>query len=185
MADDGYTLAEALAAMTVLGLAIGGLGLAVTAISVQQRPAEVAHDDLARGAAVDLALDRLLDGQGPFGGDADLAFSGSPQSLSFACGGGVCGARIDEARRGAVVTISGRDGVSARWPLKTQSARFAYVDDRGARRSDWTGSGSRLRAVAIEQGGEGRLIALARLDVDENRGCLFDAVVGECRETAP
>lgn len=185
MADDGYTLAEALAAVTVVGLAIGGMSLAVTTIAGQQRRIETAHRGLDAQGAADLTLQRLLDGQGPFGRASDPGFSGSASALTFACGAATCRARIEEGRRGSVLVVAKAGGAVERRPLAMASARFAYVDESGASLARWPAGGGRLRAVMIRRGATGRPVAHARLDVDEGRDCQFDAVIGECRETAP
>ena len=185
MADDGYTLAEALAAVTVVGLALGGMSLAVTTIAGQQRRIETAHRGLAAQGAADLALQRLLDGQGPFGLASDPSFSGSASALTFACGAATCRASIEDGRRGSVLIVSRAGDAVERRPLAMASARFASVDEAGETLARWPAGGGRLRAVMIRRGGAGRAVAHARLDVDEGRDCQFDAVIGECRETAP
>ena len=80
-AEAGYTLADMLAALVVVGLAIGGLGQGVHVISRQQAATPAAIDRSADGAAVRDALARFLS-SGP---DA-AALTGRPRSLDLDCG---------------------------------------------------------------------------------------------------
>ena len=77
-AEAGYTLADMLAALVVVGLAIGGLGQGVHVISRQQAATTAAIDRSADGAAVRDALARFLS-SGP---DA-AALTGRPRQGPF------------------------------------------------------------------------------------------------------
>ena len=84
--DEGYTLAECLVALFVIGLAMAGLSAGGRIIGRQQERAIA----IARGArdlrAVHEDLDLFLERQGPFIGPGADTFSGASSRFQFPCG---------------------------------------------------------------------------------------------------
>jgi prepilin-type N-terminal cleavage/methylation domain-containing protein len=189
--EQGYTLVEMLAAMAILGLAIGGLAESVHAIGRAQAHAAAAlREDQALGQAR-RSLERLLAAAGPFRADDPDAFDGGGRQLSFACGQARCAARLN----GSVLRVRGEAGAGADVPLpEGRRARFLYVDSRGRTSEAWPSPDparldrpSRLAAVSIVAAGgpAAPALATAALLVDEPVDCAFDAVGGDCRKGAP
>lgn len=184
MSDDGYTLAEALAALAILGLAIGGLGVVVSLIARQQLAAVRLHDRLADARAADRALDRLTAGADP----GDL--TGDADDLSFACGQIRCAATLRPAGRRTLLILRDRTGGERRLRLRDQGLGFRYVGPRSAVEA-WPEAAGRDEAAAeppraiVLRAQEGRALAVTRLWRREPRDCQFDAVVGACRTAAP
>ncbi len=191
MSDDGYTLAEMLAALTILGLAMGGLGLVVSLIARQQLTANRIQARLVDDRAADQALTRWLvqDGAETLNGDA--------QGLSFACGAATCAADLEADGRRMRLVLRDRAGAVRRWRLREPGARFTYVGDRGAvvawpRPADPSSAPSRsgfeperLRAVLLVAPDQAAPLAVARLWTREPRNCQFDSIIGACRTVTP
>jgi prepilin-type N-terminal cleavage/methylation domain-containing protein len=188
MSDDGYTLAEMLAALTILGLAMGGLGLVVTLIARQQLTANRIQTRLVDGRTVDRALTQWL-------AQADANdVQGDAQGLSFACGEAACAANLRADGRRTLLILQGRSGPARRLRLREQGVRFSYVGDRGDTdawpATDTTVVGEisqarALRAVLLSAPAAAAPLSVARVGTREARDCQFDAIIGACRVTAP
>jgi prepilin-type N-terminal cleavage/methylation domain-containing protein len=191
MSDDGYTLAEMLAALTILGLAMGGLGLVVNLIARQQLTANRVQARLVDERATDRALTRLLVQAEAKG------IRGDGQSLSFICGEATCGASLQVDGRRTLLILQDRSGPGRRLRLRRQDLRFSYVDGLGAVGA-WpraaglmasppgTNAKDRtLRAVLLTAPGAGAPVAVGRVWSREPRDCQFDAIIGACRVVAP
>lgn len=187
MNDDGYTLAEALAALAILGLVIGGLGLIAGLIARQQLAAARLHDQLTDARAADRALGALI-------ADADLAdLVGDAASLSFSCGGTVtCGARLRPDGGRTWLTLSDRSGPARRLRLRERDVRFGYLASDGSA-DVWPATSAPAgappegpRVIVLRAGGKGAPLAWVRTWRREPRDCQFDAISGACRAaTAP
>jgi prepilin-type N-terminal cleavage/methylation domain-containing protein len=188
MSDDGYTLAEMLTALTILGLAMGGLGLVVTLIARQQLTANRVQARLVDGRAADRALTQWL-----AQADADDV-QGDAQGLSFSCGEAACAANLRADGRRTLLILQGRSGPARRLRLRDQGVRFSYVGDRGAVDA-WpaaatavgggTSEAAPLRAVLLSASGAATPLSVARVWTREARDCQFDAIIGACRVAAP
>ena len=95
MNEEGYTLAETLTALTILGLALGGMGLVVSLIGRQQLVASRAHSTVMAGRAAQQALEHLVGDQGPITPGGRQGFTGQPRQLSFPCDDRTCWARLE------------------------------------------------------------------------------------------
>jgi prepilin-type N-terminal cleavage/methylation domain-containing protein len=177
--DDGVTLAEMLAALAVIGLAIGGLGQGIYAIGRYQRAAAARMDHSAELVTVQDELNRVVQAAD---GDADL--EGGDQGFALACGA---------ARTCSVQISKTADAIAFRNPHDERTVatagleglRFAYLDDTGINAS-WPPSTSfaRLTGVAIFKGGksDGLPLAYAPVPVQQRTKCEYDTISGLCRK---
>lgn len=182
MSDEGYTLAEMLAALTILGLAIGGLGLVTNVISRQQWTANQIHARLVEDRAADQGLGRWLAGL-----DAS-ELSGAARSLSAPCGAGTCRARVEGEGRRTLLVLDNGAGTVRRLPLRQSNPRFSFIHLGGSAPAWPLSSGeesSTLKAVRLSDPDAIVPTALARAWTLESRDCQFDAVAGACRADTP
>ncbi|SFJ79939.1 type II secretion system protein [Caulobacter sp. UNC279MFTsu5.1] len=186
MNDDGYTLAEMLAALAILGMAIGGLGLVVSLIARQQLTANRTHMQLLNGRAADRALTLWL-------ADVDAeTLTGDSRSLSAACGLASCSALLEADKARTALILKGRLGPARRFRLRQRDVRFGYVADQGVV-AGWPqpavsgeeGLKETLHAVRLAAPGAAVPLAVARAWTREPRDCQFDAIIGACRVAAP
>lgn len=186
MSDDGYTLAEMLAAVAILGMAMGGLGLVANLVARQQLAANRIHMRLADDRAADRALALWLDQQdaGTLNGDA--------RGLSATCGPATCEARLAADKKRTVLILRGRSGPARRLRLPHRDVRFSYIDNHGVvsawPRTDASAGevGAKApRAVLLTVVGAAAPLAVARAWGREARDCQFDAIIGACRATTP
>lgn len=185
MTDDGYTLAEMLAALAILGMAMGGLGLVASLIARQQLTSTRISTRLVDDRAADRALTAWLAEQ-----DAET-LSGDDRGLSATCGTTTCTVRLEADRRRTVLVLQGRSG-SRRVRLRQPDVRFSYLDRRGAVAA-WppaatTGEDIRdaaPRAILLSAAKPARPLAVARVWAFEPRDCQFDAIAGTCRIKTP
>lgn len=189
MSDDGYTLAEMLAALAILGMAMGGLGVVASLVARQQLAANRIHLRLVDDRAADRALTLWLDQQdaGTLNGDA--------RGLSATCGPATCEARLAADRKRTVLILRGRSGSARRLRLRHSDVRFSYVGDQGVV-SAWPRTdvsvgevgevgGGAPRAVLLTAVGATAPLAVARAWGREARDCQFDAIIRACRATTP
>ena len=194
--SDGYTLAEMLAALLIVGLTMGGLaGAGFLVGRLQLGAAKAAHGAEAAGE-VQARFSGLLEGQGPYTADADDLLQGDADSFSFACREASCGASVAERGDIAVLTLR----TPARSDIKlgaTHAPHFLYVSARGEQDS-WPPEGEddrdgaardgqpqHLTAILLaSQDGEGlHPIASARVWRQEPPGCRFDVIAKACRSS--
>ena len=178
----GYTLSEMLAALLIVGLAMGGLvegGFELSrlqAVSARGVRLYEAGVDLQRRFAA------LIDDLGPVRSAADL--QGSPTALSFSCGPHDCGASLKRLGRETHLLL--QRPMPLDLPLgEIAEPHFLYVD-AGEFTQSWPrarNAPQRLDAVLLVSG-EGqaqRTLASARIWRQEPSGCRFDEVVKDCR----
>ena len=184
MTDEGYTLAETLAALTILGLALGGIGLVVSLIGRQQLAATRAHSTVMASRAANDALESLTGNQGPFTSGGRQTFTGQPRQLSFPCADRPCWARLEPIGKDQRLIVMGPDGVVTSTRLRQASAQFSYTDALGAT-DHWPRiHGGALRAIGIRRDNSSAPLAVARIWRQEPRDCQFDGVNKACREEA-
>jgi len=186
MSEDGYTLAEMLAALLMIGLAMAGLTQAMrvlglfqgstTRLEGQQRAIRIAELDLAN----------LMDGQGPFR-STEPTFRGDPTAFQFDCGRPKpCGARLEvETSAVRIVTSNDRGDEQAALLPDGADGHFIYVGDKAAL-NRWPPAGERqtLKAINLVQGSGQAPLLTARLWVEQGADCAFDAIAQDCREAA-
>jgi prepilin-type N-terminal cleavage/methylation domain-containing protein len=182
-AQAGYTLAEMMVALLVIGLTVAGLAAASAQLGRLQRTA------LARIARADTdqrlqqAFQSLLQSAGPFR-SSDASFAGSSRDFDFPCGTQHCSAALGEVGEETVLRLRTPDVVSIGLG-RLHNAHFEYV---GSKTSDdtWpatTSQTERLEAVRLLSADAKGFnpLATARVWRQEEPGCQFDAVIGDCR----
>jgi hypothetical protein len=190
MNEAGYTATEALAALAIIGLAMGGL---TSGLMVVGRAQSAATTTLARADGIRTAnhrLTQLFAEKGPFRSDRPNDFEGDSSAFSFDCGARRCGARIE----GQTLIVTGGDGVSAavKLPVKA-TAGFIYGGSLGAGgvwppvplpppALQW----QVLQYVAISDStsGRGGPIAVSHLWSQQSPTCDFDTITQDCRPTS-
>ncbi|HEX4712062.1 hypothetical protein [Phenylobacterium sp.] len=187
MSDAGYTLSETLAAMAVLGMAIGGLTLGAQVVGSLQLSTSRSVSQLQSVRAAQAALEQMLARGAPFGSQQPDQFAGDAQGFRFACGAPQpCSAQILTAGKATQLKLG--DGKTSAagvgLPLSTP-AHFIY---RGAKTAStvWPPTDptrQALRSVALLQTatqGETALIE-ARIWAEQSAQCAFDSVMQDCR----
>jgi hypothetical protein len=186
MNDAGYTLSETLAAMAVLGLAIGGLTLGAEVIGSQQLSTGNTVKQLQSIRATQGALEQMLARGAPFGAQQPDQLAGDSQALHFACGAPQpCAAQIVTAGTGSRLTlVSGEAPATSVTLSLPRPARFSY---RGARTAGdiWPPAdpaGQILRSIAVLQTAKQGDISVIEAKVwpEQRARCGFDAVAQEC-----
>lgn len=184
--DAGYTLAEMLAALAILGMAMGGLGLVASLIARQQLASNRVPTRLVDERAADRGLALWLAEQ-----DA-ATLSGDERGLSATCGAAICSARLEADRRRTVLILQARSGSTRRFRLRQPDVRFSYLDARGAvaawPRPDAGEDDARdaaPRAILLSVPKAAAPLAVARVWAREPRDCQFDAIIGACRTKTP
>jgi prepilin-type N-terminal cleavage/methylation domain-containing protein len=182
MSADGYTLTEMLAALAILGLAFGGLTEGARVIGATQARTLTLARRAEAGRGAQAALERTLEGQGPFVSDGRGGFNGAPTAFSFDCQAGRCGAQIlpGEGHDWLIVREGSRQSRSA---LPASGGAFAFVDAFG-RSPVWPANPprpTRLTSVLVEGPQDARVLAAAHLWTEEPRDCVFDAIAQGCR----
>ncbi len=190
MRDDGYTLAEMLAALVIIGLAVGGLAESACAFRmIQSGAARTIGQDRALAEAR-RGLVRVLARQGPFRKDDSNGLKGGETGFAFGCrGGGQCGAQLIAEHGGLDLVLESEKGRRDVVDLPgVRQARFAYYAADG-RVDAWpaTDGAATLISVALEKtspGGPSPLMA-ARVWTEQRTDCAFDAISADCRAAAP
>jgi hypothetical protein len=182
MSDEGYSLPDTLAALAILGLALGALGpgvliLAKAQIAIEQ---ETRRSQAIRRGEAELA--QLLAGGGPFS-DRLGGLSGAPERLSFPCGAAQCSARLDAGDPDVTLVLERPEGEIAVALPGARGARFAYVGAL-AEAGAWPagdGRAQRLRAIDVVGAAPADLILHARLWTEHGADCEFDVISQDCR----
>jgi hypothetical protein len=183
MTDHGYTLSEALAALIMLGLALGGVTQAVHVMAGASIRLERDRERLDSLAAARELLRELPNNLGPFVVGADPgrpSFSGSDRSMRFVCGyAGTC--EVSLAPKGGATELDVNANGRARGVrLKSSSVRFQYVSAiDGVVSSSWPiRTDDRLGAIDVDDGET--TLAVLHLANAQNAACAFDAESGGC-----
>lgn len=185
--QDGYTLVEALAALVMVGLAVGGLMQASRVIRVLFDDGERRRIEIAPEQAAAWRLGQLLWDQGPFHSDDPKGFDGDSQAFQFECGDAVCGATLTSDASGTRLDTRDASGhsVSVFMP-RLRHARFVYGGAFSFRErwpsSDANNSFDFLRTLAIVSSTDNSdfPIAQVRLWKEYSPNCRFDPVNGRC-----
>jgi prepilin-type N-terminal cleavage/methylation domain-containing protein len=185
--DAGYTLTETLAAMVVIGLAVGGYSVGMQVLAAQQGAVAAAVLKVQAPRAAQAWLERRLEEHGAYRTQETAAFSGSADGFRFACAAAApCTLDLVDGPAGQRLRVFRGEGPPVLYRLPgAEAARFVY---RGAGEDlpSWPpGDGTRqsLRAVALLQG-EGtaeRTVFQARLRTEQPLDCAFDPVIQDCR----
>jgi len=180
--DDGYSLAEALAALLIIGLTMGLLFQGVQALAkLQARTLTIARQSRTLAEA-ERALTALLADRARL--DAEL--SGDASGLRFACSSRPCSATLDVAPDKMTLRVM-RDRTAHSYDIPAgEPAKLVYEGEDG-RYDIWPPSDRQvaLRGVSVvgAAGGERPLI-VARPWIEQPTHCEFDMIARACRTPA-
>lgn len=187
MSEDGYTAADALAALAILGLAIGGVVAGVEAVGQGQRSAGSLTAEAVALRTAEGELTRLVVEKGPFRSDAAVGFQGDAQGFSFPCEARRCGARLQDGK----LHVEPATGASIAAPLpKGEGLKFDYVGSLGVT-PRWPpnppspASPAQVLQSIVLTDGKARPLAMARVWAEQPFDCEFDGVIQDCRSNAP
>lgn len=188
MSRAGYTAPEALAALAMIGLAIGGLTTSLTLIGAHQSRAQALLTQSTRQREASLQLATLLSQAGALRSDRPERLTGSPQRFQIACGAEVCSAELLDGR--LVTTNAAGRARTAPLPSGADPA-FEYVTisqvsptwpPRLEPEEPW----QVLRAVTIRARDKGgQTLAWAMAWRHQRYDCEYDPVIEDCRGEAP
>ncbi len=183
MSQDGYTLVDTLAALAILGMAMGGVmtgGALLTRAQVNTDGTVARAMGLKRAS---VALDDLLGQAGPFR-SRDSNFTGSPQAFDFACAAGRCGAQLEQTDGRLTLRFARASGQTEIVPLRgVDAAHFVYVGGLVSNQT-WphaTARPERLRQLALLEDTDQKPLVQVMLAVDQPLTCAFDTVSQDCR----
>ncbi len=183
-----------MAALVMIGLAVGGLGQATYLVARLNRDAgaQIAVDRHIGGAQ--RTLDGLLSQAGPFRRRDVEGFKGHAASFVFPCDQErLCGAELVAGRDQTILVVQrGGHATASRSLGRLRDPHFAYRDAAGLHDvwpagEDADNGRLTLDAVALIEGrgpASGPL-AVATVWGQQAAACQFDSISGECRETAP
>jgi len=188
--DDGYTAAEGLAALLIIGLAVGGLTSAMHVIGRTDRATTVTAGKAVSIRQAEAEVARLLVGAGPIRSDDGRGLRGQETSFTLPCATGACGARLE----GGALVLTGA-GVPSSTALPGRSnLRFAYISDLGAS-PVWppvqppppAPAWEVLHAIVVQQGPESAPAPLlvARIWEEQEAACDYDTILQDCRRGRP
>jgi type II secretory pathway pseudopilin PulG len=186
VSEAGYTLAETLAAMAILSLAMGGLVTGAGVLARQQRAVAEQMADTEALRSAQAALERLLAPNGPFQSNHPERFSGAADHFRFDCGQTEACEAILVDNGGMALQLK-TQGASRRLALRkrTGSAHFAYESELSVG-TVWPPTPDvrqRLRVVALVDDAAAPPASLLRAQVwrQEAVACEFDAILQDCR----
>jgi len=184
MNDDGFTLSDTLAALAIIGLAMGGVVTGGALLAKAQGRTDIRVARVAGLKRASVALDDLLAQAGPFR-SRDAVFEGAPRAFSFSCGqAGRCGARLAGEGQTLALAVTRASGAQETIALKgVASAHFLYVG--GVTEGDaWPRPAARperLRQLALVDDADESPLVQALLPIDQPTTCEFDVVSQDCR----
>lgn len=180
---EGFTLADTMAAMLIISLAMVGLLQGTQMIARVQRANAVQHDALVEARAVQATLQAVFRAPGADDGNLTGRLRGDSSRIAFACGGDDCSAALT-AREGRIWLETRAGDVAGAAPIgKVGGAvRFVYVGRLG-QYATWPAEGApageTLRSVRIEDGE--RLLASVRVWLEQSVDCNYDLISHQCR----
>jgi hypothetical protein len=191
MNQDGYTLAETLAALVIIGLAVGGLVGGFDLLGRVQAKAAASANQADQRSRLETEFARFLEHEGPFRSADDPGLRGDGAHFSYACGARVCTAELDGRNGQTQLVLTGRDGAARSTELGKGAFVFEYEDDLG-QEPDWPPADPdrprTLSGIAIVRLrlGEVLPVAMARVFAEQAAKCAFDSISRTCRvEAAP
>ena len=181
--QDGFTLTEMLAALLIVGLAMGGLAQAGFTIAKLQSIGASKNGTLQASRRLQNRFQALLEGRGPFRSD-DPRFQGEEDHFEFPCGAVSCSAVLQRTSKDTTLEIRQASSLDADLgPL--HAAHFVYVGSSSMGDVWPPASPARQRLQAIllmSQDGIGpHPLAAARVWRQEEASCRFDAIIKDCR----
>lgn len=189
MSQDGYTATEALAALAIVGMAVGSLAAGMKVVGLAEGRASSAIAPTVAYRTASSALDALFRGHGPFRSNRPQDFHGDRSGFQFACGEARCTARLD----GSALVLTDADGASNRITLPSSGGvHLTYASLLGA--SDvWPPAQPPppapqwevLSGVEISDDSDAAALAFAPLWQQQSASCQFDVVTQDCRGALP
>ncbi len=181
--EAGYTLAEALAALLIVGLAMAGLAEGARQLGLLQAPVSAELAETRKLRRADAALATLLAARPA----SDVTFSGNARAFSFDCAGG-CRAELTSTRTGMSLLVVDR-GRSARFDLPARETVKWLYGTRNGRYDQWPPAGEPqvlrgVEAVRLTAEGEASLLAVNSW-IEQPKLCEFDLITKTCRSSAP
>lgn len=185
--QDGYTAVEALAALAILGLAMGGLTVSMNLIGAGQAKARARFEQAVLERAANQKLEQLLAIDAPFRSDQAAHLVGDAQALQLDCGNGLrCGARLDHD---VLILQRGNDQARLQLP-EGDTPHFLYFGSYGV--SDiWppaplpppAPAWQTLEAIALQSqiAGEDKPLLVAKIWRQQRADCEYDVVIQDCR----
>lgn len=186
--DDGYTAAEALAALAILGLAMAGLTTSMTLIGAGQKKARDQLEQATLERVADDRLGRLLAINAPYRSDQSRRLVGGASDFEVDCGAGArCAARLETGH----LIVRGADGREAQFSLPHGEApHFVYLGSYGS--SDvWpprplpppAPAWQSLNAVLVQSrvGQKDKPLVVAKIWRQQRADCEYDVVIQDCR----
>jgi hypothetical protein len=190
MNEAGYTLAETLAALLIIGLAFGGLSEGIRVIGLFQAATAATTENAASLWRLQDGLNRLLYRQGPFRSDEPQRFAGDATGFSFDCGRPKpCGAQITGDAAETRLTLTDSTGAHDIGLARAPAAAFLYSDGKTLS-VGWPPPQDERRmlksVLLVGRSSEGEApIAGVRLWREQEDGCQFDPIAQDCRAVAP
>jgi len=177
--DAGYTLAETLAALLIIGLAMGLLFQGVQGLGKLQARAVTSARETRSLAAAERALEDLLTENVRIGAD----LTGDASGLSFACGSSTCSANLEAAGGKTTLRIVRGKAAQSHAIGGGEPVKLVYEGEDG-RYDNWPPPDRQtaLRGVSVvgAAGGERPLI-VARPWIEQPTHCEFDMIARACR----
>ncbi len=185
MSDAGYTLAEMLVALVIVGATAGAMTEGAVSLARIQGAAAAS---LSRGrvqARVQQSFAAFLRDRGPFrsGPDGDL-LRGDGAGLDFGCGASTCHVGLNGSGSSQWLALDDGQGGRARFALPGGGdTRFVYGDGETLLAA-WPPKeeGRLLRTVSILS--DAGPVAVAELALQQPADCQFDPIVRACRKGA-
>lgn len=182
MSDDGYTLADTLAALAIVGLSIAGVTTGLSSLSKIHLTTERRSAETAGLKRASVLLTDLFHDAGPFT-NRSTVLEGDSLSFAFDCGPGRCSAHLENAIQGARLVVRRAGGVERSVRLEPQNVRFIYFGSStsGEAWPQTSDDRQRLRSVGlVDEQGDVPLVQ-AVLWTDQPVRCEFDVVAQDCR----
>lgn len=177
--DEGYTLAEMMAGLLVLGLAIGGLGQGVRVLARYQGATTAVVERTTSLETVRREMAGMI-------GSASEAgkLTGTATGFQTPCAPQPCAAVLGrEAGEEALILTVGGERISL--PLPPGGAyRLAYLAADG-RHETWPAAetpADRLRGVGLFAGGDDLPAAYVAVREEQSMRCEYDVIGAACRE---
>lgn len=184
MNEDGYTLAEVLAAMLILGLAMGGLVEGSRIIGRMQTPIVATRRDDQILRRAEASISGLLKRRA--GGDQTL--TGDAQGFQFSCGQRLCGLALTSDGRKLALSVR-RGEVAQTFPLPHAGKISLVYLARDGRFDRWPQPDSKRvldGVMIVETSAQGELpLVVARSWIEHPKTCEFDMIARGCRTSAP
>jgi prepilin-type N-terminal cleavage/methylation domain-containing protein len=187
MTDAGYTLTETLAALAVLGMAVGGLSLGAQVIGPLQLSTSKVVRQLQSARSTQQKLEQLLAQGAPFSSQLPDQLSGDAAGFHFACGGPApCTAQIVAGDKGDQLKIgSGPASTNAVSLPLAGPAHFVYRGSKGPG-DVWPPSDPARQALKsitlLRTTKQGDVTVIeAKVWAEQRAQCDFDSVMQDCR----